>query len=131
MKKSTISFPLSFILLAGILLVIIGLNGCTFDNEEDLYPQPPACDTLDVTYSGTIVPIMNDNCNDCHGGAAPLAGVRTDTYDGLKVIADNNHLWGVVNHEPGFSPMPKNLPKLNDCDLAKISLWLDNGALNN
>jgi len=116
-------------LLIYIVFLIIGVSSCKYDNEIELYPQTVDCDTLNVGYAATIAPIISNSCNGCHGGAAPSANVITDTYEGLKVIADNGRLWGVVNHEPGYLPMPNNLPKLNDCDLAKISVWLNNGAL--
>jgi len=111
-------------------LIILGTTSCYYDNEEELYPQPIECDTSNVTYSSSIAPIMSNSCNDCHGGVAPAAGIETDTYEGLKIIADDGRLRGVVNHESGYSPMPKDRPKLNDCDLTKIGIWLDNGALN-
>ena len=111
-------------------LIMIGITSCYYDNAEELYPQPIECDTLNVTYSQTIVPIMSTNCDFCHSGSAPSANVRTDTYDDLKIIADNDRLWGSINHESGYSSMPKDRPKLNDCDLKKIRVWLDNGALN-
>ncbi len=110
--------------------IIIGIQSCTYDNEVELYPQPVECDTTSVSYSAAIIPIMSNNCNGCHGGAAPTAGVITDSYEGLKQIADDGRLWGAVNHEQGYSPMPKDLPKLNDCDLAQINIWINNGALN-
>jgi len=113
-----------------IVLIFIGISSCTFDNEEDLYPQIPDCDTLNVTYSETIAPIMSANCDFCHSGSTPQGNVLTDTYDDLKIIADNGRLWGAVNHESGYTPMPKDLPQLNDCDLKKIKSWIDNGALN-
>jgi len=113
-----------------ITLVLTSVTGCYYDNEEELYPQPVECDTLNITYSATIAPIMETNCNECHGGSSPSANIRTDTYDGLKIIADDGKLWGAINHENGYSPMPKDRPKLNDCDLKKIEIWLDNGALN-
>jgi len=119
---------LNYLLVMSIM--VLGFTGCYYDNEEELYPQAPECDTLNVTYSATIALIMETNCNDCHGGASPNANVRTDTYDGLKIIADDGKLWGAVNHEIGYSPMPKDRPKMNDCDLKKIGIWLDNGALN-
>lgn len=111
-------------------LIILGTTACYYDNEEELYPQAIECDTVNVTYNSTVAPIMSNSCDGCHGGAAPAAGVVTDTYDGLKEIADNGSLWGSVNHDQDFSPMPKDLPKLNDCDLTKIGIWLDNGAFN-
>ena len=116
-----------FLILA---VVVIGISSCTYDNVEDLYPQTPECDTLNVTYSQTIAPIMSTNCNFCHSGSTPPANVITDTYDDLKIIADDGRFWGCVNHESGYSPMPNDRPKLNDCDLEKIRIWLDSGALN-
>ena len=118
----------NYLLILG--LIFGGLSNCTYNNEEDLYPQIVECDTLNVTYSSTIAPIMSTSCNSCHGESFVNANVRTDNYDDLKVIADDGRLWGVVNHESGYSPMPKDRPKLNDCDLKKIRVWLDNGALN-
>ena len=117
-----------YLLMLG--LIIGGLSRCTYNNEEDLYPQIVECDTLNVTYSQTIAPIMSTNCNFCHSGATPPANVKTDTYDDLKIIADDDRLWGCVNHESGYSAMPNDRPKLNDCDLKKIRVWLDNGALD-
>lgn len=119
--------------LLGLLyvgLIVSTFSSCYYDNAEDLYPQPIECDTLNVTYSESIAPIMSISCDACHGDISPNANVKTNNYNDLKVIADDGRLWGVVNHEPGYSPMPKDRPKLNDCDLKKIRVWIDNGALN-
>lgn len=113
-----------------ISLIVLGMTSCYYDNEEELYPNPIECDTTNVTYSASITPIMSNNCNGCHSSSAPSGNIITDTYEGLKIIADDGSLWGAVNHESGYSPMPKDRPKLNDCDLTKIGIWLDNGALN-
>ena len=113
-----------------VFLLLALLPSCYYDNVEDLYPDPLPCDTSDVSYSGTIAVIMQDNCNSCHGSGFPQGGVVTDNYEDLKVVAENGKLWGAVNREEGYSPMPKNRPKLNDCDLTKIRIWIDNGALN-
>ena len=112
-------------------LIILGTTSCYYDNEEELYPQPIECDTTNVTYSSTIAPIMDSSCNDCHSSTSPSGNVITDTYEGIKEISDDGRFWGAVNHEEGYSPMPKGLPKLNDCDLTKINIWLNEGALNN
>jgi hypothetical protein len=118
----------SYLLIVGMM--ITSFTSCYYDNVEELYPQVVECDTLNVTYSQTIASIMSASCNGCHGGSAPSGNVRTDTYDGLKVVADNGKLWGAVNHDPGYSPMPKDRPKLNECDLKQIQIWIDNGALD-
>jgi hypothetical protein len=122
---------LKSLLIAAMLTALLGINGCYYDDEENLYPQIGGCETTNITYSGTISQIMSGNCNSCHSGSAPEGNVKTDNYTDLKTIADNGKLWGVVNHETGFSQMPKDRPKLSDCDLSKIRIWIDGGALNN
>lgn len=126
-KHQVILSILQMVMIAGFL----GLNGCYYDDEDNLYPQIGGCDTTNVTYSATISTIMSSNCNSCHSGSAAQAGIKTDNYTDLKTIADNGKLWGAVNHETGFSPMPKDRPQLSDCDLSKIRIWIDNGSLNN
>lgn len=119
-----------------IMLVTFGLVtvSCYRDNEEELYPQVPGsgnCDLTNVTYQAVIAPVMAASCNGCHSGAGASAGVVTDTYDGLKTIALNGKLYGVVSHASGYSPMPKNGNKLSACSIEKIKTWVDAGALNN
>ena len=124
MKTKTLIQAL--IILTGFFI----LQSCSSDSEEDLYPSAGDCDTSNVTYSGTIVPILNDNCISCHNSGFAQAGIVLDTYDDLKVYVDNGRFWGAINHENGYSPMPQNLPKLPLCELDKIRTWIDNGALN-
>jgi len=106
------------------------MTGCYYDKAELLYPDG-ACDTAAVTYSTTIMPIISANCNSCHGGSTPSGGVKLDTYAGISVPAASGRLWGAVSHASGFSPMPKNSPKLSACNLSKIKAWLDAGHPNN
>lgn len=117
-----------------IVLLMAGFSSCYYDNEEYLYPAGTGllgCDTANVTYSGTIEPIMQDHCNSCHSEASPSGGVVTETYQGLKIVADDGRLYGAVNHIGGYAPMPQNQPKLSECKLTQIDIWLNAGAPNN
>jgi hypothetical protein len=118
------------LLAVDLVIVLVSATGCYYDKEEKLYPQT-VCDTATVTYSSSVVPILLSNCTVCHGGNTPSAGIKLDTYAGVKVQADNGKLWGAVSQSAGFSPMPKNGTKLSACNLTKIKKWLDAGALNN
>ena len=106
------------------------LTGCYNDNEEDLYPSKPSCDTSNVTYSVTIAKIMQTSCNTCHNSVTASGGVITDTYEGLKIPAQSGLLWDVVTWNSTYK-MPKDAAKLSDCDLAKINIWINAGAPNN
>ena len=117
--------------MSGLLMVFLALlQSCYWDNEEELYPVVADCDTTNVTYSGTVAVILDGNCVSCHNSGFAQGSVVLDNYDDLKVVVDNGRFWGAINHEDGYSPMPQNLPKLNDCDLKKIRTWIDEGALN-
>jgi mono/diheme cytochrome c family protein len=118
--------------LLGLLLPVAA--ACTYDNEEDLAPQPDhqfQCDTTAVTFSGTVVPILSTNCYSCHAAGIAEGGVVLDNYNGVKEEASHGHLVGVITHAPGFPPMPQGAAKLSDCDIEKIRNWVDAGAPNN
>jgi uncharacterized membrane protein len=108
-------------------------TGCFYDKEELLYPTPP-CDPAGSTYSATVAPIISARCVSCHGSAVAnvnAAGIVLDNYNSIKPYATNGKLAGAINHASGYQPMPKNSAKLPSCDIAKITDWVNNGALNN
>lgn len=131
MEHLTINLRKITTLIICASLLTWAMSSCYYDNEEYLYPEPVDCDTTNVTYSGTVVPILESNCNSCHNQVSQQGGVITDNYNDLKVAIDNGSFRGAINHINGWSPMPKGGNKLPECDLTKINLWLDRGAPNN
>lgn len=125
--NSPIKIPIAFL----AIVVISSISSCYYDNEEYLYPNQPLCDTLQVSYSAHVAPVMALHCNSCHSASAPSAGIVTDNYNSLRTIALNGRLPGAINHRPGYSPMPKGGNKLNNCDLARIDAWIRKGAPDN
>jgi len=118
------TFSCSFLLLLSIV-------SCTYHSEEELYPADP-CDTTNVTYSGVVLHIIELNCYDCHSDEnVTISNVSLEGYDNLKIKVDDGTLLKTIKHEPGVSPMPDDRPKLNDCDIMKIELWVNDGAPNN
>jgi hypothetical protein len=119
---------------AGLMFVFL-IPSCYYDNVEDLYPfEASACDTTNITYSKTIAPIMEANCNTCHNSITSNGNppVITADYPGLFVVAENKKLWNAVDHLNGGSrDMPQNANKLSDCDLAKINTWIKAGYPDN
>ncbi|MGE5424933.1 MAG: hypothetical protein ACM3N9_06195 [Syntrophothermus sp.] len=85
------------------------------------------CDTVQVTYTGSIVPIINTWCISCHSGNNPGGGFNLDSYNGVSAVADNGKLTGAIRHEPGFSAMPKGGPMLSACALSTFEIWIRNG----
>lgn len=124
---------ISFYRFLCIIGMIVGLQACYYDNEEDLYPtiNPPTCDTLEVSLSLVVVPILDDNCISCHSGGTPAANINLEGYDDLLIQVNNGNLLGVIRHDARFSPMPKGGNQLADCDIDKIAAWVSQGAKNN
>ncbi|MFZ9387595.1 MAG: hypothetical protein ACO25B_06910 [Chitinophagaceae bacterium] len=90
-----------------------------------------ACDTAVFTYSGAVKPIMDYKCAGCHNPSNLGGNIDVSTYTGLRIVALNGKLYGSVSHQTGYSPMPKNSPKLSDCEIRQIQKWITAGALNN
>ena len=120
-----------------LIICLIILAGCYYDNEEELYPdQGNDCDTTNITYSETVFPIINSNCISCHSGSAPQGNILLEDYTTIskqaKIPAGQaGSLYGAISHDPGNSPMPKNGTQLTDCKIKQIKIWIDAGTPNN
>jgi hypothetical protein len=115
-----------------LMTMLFVFSGCYYDDEELLYGVNPPCASTNVTFSGTINPILsNSGCMNCHSGNNPSGNINLQGYDNVKTVAANGSLYGAVNHSPGFSPMPQGGNKLSPCDISKIKAWIDGGAINN
>jgi hypothetical protein len=89
------------------------------------------CDTTTVTFSGTIFPLIQNSCIGCHSGSTPGGQINLSSYQGILAVAQNGKLLGSVNHEIGFSQMPKGGNKLASCRVDQIRIWIEDGAMNN
>ncbi len=126
-KKKSVSILgiLSFFLL-GLLLI----NSCTNNKAELLYP-PQTCDTITVTYTNVISPILSANCKGCHGGSNPADGIDFSSYSVVKKYVDNGDLYAAITHTSGYPAMPRNNDKLSDCIISKFRTWILAGAPDN
>lgn len=91
----------------------------------------PDCDTIAVSYSTIVNPILVTHCVGCHGTTNPSGGVSLKTYEGVRSVAMNGRLAGAINHQAGYIAMPFNLDKLPNCEISQITSWINQGALNN
>ena len=106
-------------------------SGCYYDNK-DLLTIPAPCDTTRAaTYSGGVKPILSSICTGCHSGAAAAGSIKLDQYGPVRNVATSGLLLHVIQHDPGYSAMPKNGGKLTDCDINKITQWIAAGEPNN
>ena len=110
-----------FLLLSFSLLF---LSGCYYDVEKELYPASPDCTTTGITYSNTIMNIVNTNCaiSGCH-----IAGTgRSDLtkYSGVNAVASNGSMRQKVLIDKSMPP----LKPLSECEMLQIETWLKSGT---
>jgi uncharacterized membrane protein len=89
------------------------------------------CDTLNVTYSAKVKPLVDLKCKGCHSGSNPSYGINLSTHAGLQAIALNGSLTGSIQHAAGYYAMPKGTAKMPPCEIALIRIWVNAGAPNN
>lgn len=114
-----------------ILFIIVITDSCYYDNDEYLYKYENmvTCDLSNVTYSGTIAPIITANCNACHSSTTDgISGVELDNYTDLK--NNINKAWGDINHFAGYNAMPQGTNMLPHCDISQIQVWMNTGTPN-
>jgi hypothetical protein len=118
-------------IIFSLLTVTLIINSCSYDSKEDL-SEGMACDTTNITYPGTIVPILENNCYECHGNESGFIGAFPfEDYEDFLVIVNNGRLVNAINHRPGTTNMPYMRGKLDQCTIDKIEAWVNAGALNN
>jgi hypothetical protein len=109
-----------FIIIATVIIFSLFFISCYYDNEEVLYPSF-RCDSINVTYSRTIAPMMNNYCTGCHSGSSPQGSISLTTYE--EVVAYAPRITVSIK-QTGQYPMPKGGGKLNDCTLRQWDIWL-------
>ena len=114
------------------ILLSVVLGSCYYDKEEILYPGSVNCTVPTAsTFSIDVLPLPNNQCNNCHGGSSPSAGIALTNHAQVMNYVNNGSLMGSINHASGYSAMPKNSGKMSNCEIQKIQLWIDSGAINN
>lgn len=121
------------LILLCLIMVITLLASCYYDNEEALYPSlNTQCDTTNVTFSGTVVPILAGNCLSCHSNSTAAAfgnNIRLEDYADVQTRAAA--VAGSIKHTGNYSPMPKNGGKLKDCAIIQFDIWVRQGMPDN
>jgi uncharacterized alpha/beta hydrolase family protein len=122
-----------FLSVTVLIAFILFFSSCYYDNEEALYPDlNQSCDTNNVTFNSTIVPLLSDYCYSCHSNAtAAAAGNNIRLEDYSDVVSYAVRIQGSIKHAGSYSPMPKNGGMLKACQITQFDVWISGGMLNN
>ena len=90
------------------------------------------CDTLNISWTKNIEPLISTYCKGCHSGSSPSGNVLLTNYSEVKVQALNGYLYGTTSHSAGFKAMPPyGSSKLDACQVKAIGKWVAMGAPQN
>lgn len=124
----------AFFMLLMFASVTVSVTGCKKESSAAPVSSAAVCDTVQVSYSKVVVPILQQHCYGCHSGPAASAGLRLEEYTMVKSLATDglNTLVNSVNGNPDFTYMPPSPnSKLTSCEIKKLNAWVNQGVLNN
>ena len=124
---------ISYLFVSLMITFLFVLVSCEEDEIVKVVPVsnlPAGCDTLAVTYSGTIKAIMAGNCTDCHGS---LGGVNLESYNNVRKYAMNGDIISSIDIKdqiPGGMRIYMSNKSKVDCQIFQIKAWINKGAPN-
>ncbi len=115
-----------------VCLIFLSMHGCYYDNMDDLYYNAGS-DTVNITFSGKIMPLMENYCTECHRRNTPDGDILIENYNDVAKIAKDGSLMGTIRFEQGYYPMPPppDYNKMSNCEILQIEIWIKNGMPNN
>lgn len=120
-----------FLYLTVVLLPMLLLaEGCYYDVEEELYPNG-VCNTTNVTFSGTVLPLMQSHCAvpTCHVSVGGNGAGDFTAYAGVMEKVNSGAFADRVLVQRNMPPSTHT--QLRACDLQQLQAWLDAGSPNN
>lgn len=113
--------------IIALLMTLPLWQACYYDTEEELYPNG-FCDTANVTWSGTVQPLIQQRCAvaGCHVSNGFAPGDFTQ-YANVKSAVDN----GTFRAEVIVAGTMPPSGRLAACDIQKLEAWIAAGAPQN
>jgi hypothetical protein len=108
-----------------VTVIALVTSGCYYESEEHLYPTTnSSCDTANVTYTASIVPLLNNNCYSCHGSNAS-SGLNFQDTSVLRAQIRSGQLYKSITYQNLPMPPSEQLPS---CQIQIFKKWIDAGA---
>lgn len=114
-------------LTAAIIAAVLLPSGCYYDNEVEQYGVT-ICDTVAMSYSQDIQPIIQSNCLSCHAPGGEQESTPFTNYTEIKPYSDANNILARIKGVGGIMP-PTGA--ISTCNQLKIEAWINAGAQDN
>jgi hypothetical protein len=108
--------------------------------EQPTVPPTSAApaQTVTVSFSVDVLPILQSRCFNCHGGDDIEEGLNLTTFAGIMAGSDNGQVVipgdvenSLMAEQVVSQEMPKRGPKLTPPQVQIIIDWINQGALDN
>lgn len=114
--------------MVGMIATISLSSSCTKDMLE-LEPVLPVdlCDTINVSYTDDILPMVQSKCTDCHYSGSGIGDFNT--YVDLKTKVDEGKVYNRVFVLGDMPPVGQAAP--DSCEKVLLKAWINLGAPEN
>lgn len=124
---------MSFELRASVLLLVgVGLAGCSPQEPDPAQESDSASELSEVTWSGEVRSIVAENCTGCHfsGGATPFAFETHEEVEAASAAMLDAMGGGRMPPWPADPSCRSyaNERMLDEADLATFAQWVEDGA---
>ncbi len=106
-------------------LAVFSQTACYYDNEVEQYGAS-VCDTVAVSFSLDIQPIINARCISCHAPGGQQESAPYTNYAEIKFY--DGSMVERVNGVGGIMPPTGAISK---CEILKIEAWVNAGSPDN
>ena len=110
-----------------IIIVIFSVFGLLMSCTKDKVQATNCGGADEVSFAAIIWPMIEQNCNDCHGSGA--GGYTFDEYD--KIENNASVILDAMRANGGVQLMPINGPALDDSLINAFEVWICQGKMNN
>ncbi|HYG51821.1 MAG TPA: hypothetical protein VD905_13010 [Flavobacteriales bacterium] len=117
-----------------LLLLLMGIYSCTKENAEELTLNAnlqALCELDSARYTEHVRPIIDANCMSCHNDTDAEGGITLTTHADVSFLALDGILIHAIKQDGQAIAMPKDAPKMHECEIHAIELWAQQGALDN
>lgn len=110
-----------------IIIVIFSVFGLLMSCTKDKVQATNCGGAEEVSFAATIWPMIEQNCNGCHGSGA--GGYTFDEYD--KIENNASIILDAMRANSGVQLMPIDGPALDDSLINEFEVWVCQGKMNN
>ena len=119
-----------------LIIIVLSISSCTFDTSDMIIPAPPVSDTIIVSFTNDIVPILQTYCYGTGNQLCHVSNSNQFAVGDFTICSElrDRALSGVLasrifSPNGGMPPSYSNSPTtLSDSAKQILELWIEQGA---